>query len=96
MPSPSDRKYLASHEWVKTVDGLAVVGITQFAVEALTDLVFLDLPAKGKKVEAGKPFGSNESVKAVSDLIAPVSGEVVEVHEVLAQKPEALAADPWE
>ena len=71
------------------------LGITKFAVDALTDLVFLDLPAKGKKVEAGKPFGSIESVKAVSDLISPVSGEVVEVNDPLAQKPEGLSADPW-
>ena len=64
MASPSDRKYLPSHEWVKTDGATATVGITKFAVDALTDLVFLDLPAKGKRVEAGKPFGSIESVKA--------------------------------
>ena len=95
MASPSDRKYLPSHEWVMSEGGNSVVGITKFAVDALTDLVFLDLPAKGKKVEAGKPFGSIESVKAVSDLISPVSGEVVEVNGALAQKPESLGADPW-
>ena len=95
MSSPGDRKYLSSHEWVQMEGGNAVLGITQFAVDALTDLVFLDLPPKGKKVEAGKPFGSIESVKAVSDLISPVSGEVVEVNTPLAQKPESLASDPW-
>lgn len=95
MSSPNDRQYQNSHEWVQVANGVATVGITKFAVDALTDLVFLDLPAKGKKVEAGKPFGSVESVKAVSDLIAPVSGEVVESNEALAQKPEGLAADPW-
>ncbi len=95
MSSPSDRKYLSSHEWVMTEGGNSVVGITKFAVDSLTDLVFLDLPAKGKKVEAGKPFGSIESVKAVSDLISPVSGEVVESNQALAQKPESLSADPW-
>ena len=95
MSSPTDRKYLSSHEWVQIADGTATVGITKFAVDALTDLVFIDLPAKGKKVEAGKPFGSIESVKAVSDLISPVSGEVVEVNDPLAQKPEGLSADPW-
>ena len=95
MPNPADRKYLPTHEWVQLANGVATVGITKFAVDALTDLVFLDLPAKGRKVQAGKPFGSIESVKAVSDLIAPVSGEVVEVNEPLAQKPEALSADPW-
>ncbi len=96
MASPTDRKYLPSHEWVRIADGVATIGITQFAVDALTDLVFLDLPPKGKKVEAGKPFGSIESVKAVSDLIAPVAGEVLEVNDPLAQKPEGLASDPWE
>lgn len=95
MPSPADRKYLSSHEWVQIDGGTATVGITKFAVDALTDLVFIDLPAKGKKVEAGKPFGSIESVKAVSDLLSPVSGEVVEVNDPLAQKPEGLTADPW-
>ncbi len=95
MSSPVDRKYLSSHEWVQIDGGTATVGITKFAVDALTDLVFIDLPPKGKKLEAGKPFGSIESVKAVSDLISPVSGEVVEVNDPLAQKPEGLAADPW-
>ena len=96
MSTPTDRKFLPSHEWVKVANGVATIGITQFAVDALTDLVFLDLPPKGKKVEAGKPFGSIESVKAVSDLIAPVAGEVQEANEALAQKPESLSADPWE
>ena len=96
MSSPGDRQYLPSHEWVKLSGDSAVIGITKFAVDALTDLVFLDLPAKGKKVEAGKPFGSIESVKAVSDLISPVSGEVVEANTALAQKPESLSADAWE
>ena len=95
MPSPADRQYLPSHEWVQVANGIATIGITQFAVDALTDLVFLDLPPKGKRIEAGKPFGSIESVKAVSDLIAPVSGEVNEVNDPLAQKPEGLSADPW-
>lgn len=96
MPSPSDRKYAATHEWVKVDAGIATVGITKFAVDALTDLVFLDLPPKGRRLEAGRPFGSIESVKAVSDLFAPISGEVVEINEALSQKPEALSSDPWE
>ena len=95
MSNPTDRQYLSSHEWVQMAGDTATIGITKFAVDALTDLVFLDLPAKGKKLSAGKPFGSIESVKAVSDLISPVDGEVLEVNTALAQKPEALSSDPW-
>ena len=78
-----DRKslrYLASHEWVKLEGDIATVGISQFAVEQLTDLIMIELPAVGTKVTAGKTFGEIESVKAVSDLYAPVSGEVIEVN----------------
>ena len=95
MSNPTDRKYLTTHEWVQMNGDVAVIGITKFAVDALTDLVFLDLPPKGKKLVAGKPFGSIESVKAVSDLISPVDGEVLEANDALAQKPESLSADPW-
>ena len=77
-----DRKslrYLASHEWVKVDGSVATIGITQFAVEQLTDLIMIELPPVGTKVTAGKTFGEIESVKAVSDLYAPVSGEVIEI-----------------
>ena len=91
MPSPTDRKYLSSHEWVQMADGVATVGITKFAVDALTDLVFIDLPPKGRKVEAGKPFGSIESVKAVSDLISPVSGAPAGLMDAAAYDKQAVA-----
>jgi glycine cleavage system H protein len=93
---PNDRKYLPSHEWCKISDGIATVGITDWAVTHLNSLVFLDLPPKGTKVEHGKPFAEIESVKAVSDIYAPVSGEIVEVNETLPDSLETLDQDPWQ
>ena len=92
---PDDRKYLKSHEWCKIEDGVATLGITDFAVSNLSDLVFLDLPSAGTEVSAGQPFGEIESVKAVSDLYSPVSGEVTEVNEALTENLETLAEDAF-
>ncbi len=95
--APSDRRYLASHEWAKREeDGTILVGITDFAIQHLSDLVFLDLPSTGSKVEQGAPFGEIESVKAVSELLSPVGGEVVEVNEDLADDLDTLASSPFE
>ncbi len=83
-------KFAKSHEWVSVENGIATVGITPFAVKLLSDLVYIDLPAQGKKVQAGDTLGEVESVKAVSDIYAPVSGEVVEVNTPLADHLEWL------
>ncbi len=92
---PNDRKYLKSHEWCKVEAGIATIGITDWAVSHLSDLVFLDLPAVGTKVKAGQPFGEVESVKAVSDIYSPVSGEVVETNAELPDALDTLGTDPW-
>lgn len=93
---PNDRKYMQSHEWCKVDGGVATVGITDFAVSHLSDLVFLDLPESGSTVTAGEGFGEIESVKAVSDLYSPVSGEVVEVNTELPDNLDTLNSDPFE
>lgn len=93
MSNPADLLYSASHEWVKIQGEEAVVGITHFAQESLGDITYVDLPAVGDSVSADSDFGSVESVKAASDLISPVSGEVVAVNEALADAPEKINAD---
>ena len=90
-----DLKYTKSHEWVKEEDGVAVVGITDFAQDALGDVVFVNLPEAGDEVVAGESFGDVESVKAVSDLVSPVSGIVQAVNEELIDAPEMLNSDPY-
>lgn len=91
------RKYAPSHEWIRLEDdGTATVGISAYAVEALTDLVFMQLPEVGRRVKAGESFGEIESVKAVSDMYAPVAGEVVAVNTELPQRLESLGQDPYE
>lgn len=97
---PDDRKYMKSHEWAK-VDGdpaegaTVTVGITDFAVEQLTDLVFVEMPSVGDRFSQGDAFGVIESVKAVSDLYAPVSGEVIEIHEALEDEIDRIGNDPF-
>lgn len=92
----SDRKFAKTHEWVSLDDGgLATVGISAYAVEALTDLVFMQLPAVGRTVKAGESIGEIESVKAVSDFYAPVSGEIVAVNTALPGSLETLGQDPY-
>jgi len=91
------RRYAQTHEWIRLEDdGTATIGISAYAVEALTDLVFMQLPDLGRHVKAGEPLGEIESVKAVSDLYAPVSGEVVAVNSELPQRLETLGEDPYE
>lgn len=97
---PHDLRYAKTHEWARIesagADKVATIGVSDFALEALTDLVFVELPAVGKKVQAGQPFGEIESVKAVSDLYSPVGGEVTEVNSKLADRLESLNADPYD
>jgi glycine cleavage system H protein len=92
---PNDCKFLKSHEWCKIENGVATIGITDYAVSHLSDLVFLDLPKKGASVTVGESFGEIESVKAVSSLYAPVSGEVVDVNTKLTDSLEWLAQEPF-
>lgn len=95
MNYPMQLQYSKSHEWVKTEDGVATVGISDYAQDALGDVVFVNLPAVGDEVTAGETFGDVESVKAVSDLISPVTGVVCEVNEELEDSPEKLNEDPY-
>lgn len=90
-----DRKYAESHEWVKVDGDIATIGISDYAQHALGDVVYVDLPEVGDEVNAGEDFGAVESVKAASDLICPVSGEVVEINEALEDAPEMLNADAF-
>jgi glycine cleavage system H protein len=93
--TPSDRQYAKTHEWVKVEGSRATVGITDHAQSELTDIVFVDLPAVGKTVEAGKSVLSLESVKTVSDVYAPGSGRVVEANGELKAHPELVNQDPY-
>ena len=92
---PKDLKYTREHEWAKQEGDRVRVGITAYAQEQLGDVVFVELPKVGAKVTAAKNFGVVESVKAVSDLFAPISGEVVEINGELGQKPETVNQDPY-
>jgi glycine cleavage system H protein len=93
MAYPTDFKYTREHEWIKAEGGNATIGITHHAQESLGDIVFVELPKVGAELTAGKPFGSVESVKAVSDLFAPASGTVTEVNNDLATSPEKINSD---
>ena len=95
MNFPAEVKYSKSHEWLKEEDGVSVIGISDFAQDALGDVVFVNLPEVGDDAAAGEAFGDVESVKAVSDLISPVSGTVCEVNEDLLDQPELLNEDPY-
>ena len=95
MLYPTDLKYSKSHEWVKMEDGVAVIGISDFAQDALGDVVFVNLPGEGDDVTCGEAFGDVESVKAVSDLVSPVTGTVSAVNEELLDAPEMLNSDPY-
>ncbi len=94
MAYPSNYRYTKEHEWVDVQGDLAAIGITDYAQHELGDVVFVELPKVGSKVEAGKTFGTVESVKAVSDIYAPASGEVVEANDVLHDTPEKINTDP--
>ncbi|MEV6906294.1 glycine cleavage system protein GcvH [Amycolatopsis sp. NPDC051071] len=95
MSIPQDLKYTKEHEWLNVVDGVATVGITAFAAESLGDIVFVQLPSVGDTVTAGEVFGEVESTKSVSELYAPVDGEVVEVNEATTDTPELINSDPY-
>ena len=95
MNYPKELKYSKSHEWVKKEGDVMIVGISDFAQHALGDLVFVNLPGEGDDVTAGEAFGDVESVKAVSDLLSPVSGTVCAVNEALESEPELLNSDPY-
>lgn len=95
MLIPDHLKYSKDHEWARLDASKVLVGITDFAQQQLGDIVYLELPAQGTRVEAGGAFGVIESVKAVSDLLAPVSGEVLEVNQELLDHPEWVNQDPY-
>jgi glycine cleavage system H protein len=92
---PEELQYTRSHEWVRTEGDTATIGITDHAQDELGDIVFVELPETGATFDAGDSFGTVESVKAVSDLYAPVGGEVVEVNEALSESPEKINEDPY-
>jgi glycine cleavage system H protein len=96
MEFPEELKYTDEHEWVMVEADVVTVGITDFAQDSLGDVVFVELPEVGAALEAGKPLGVVESVKAVSDVYAPVSGEVIEVNEELPDSPELINTSPYE
>jgi glycine cleavage system H protein len=93
---PADRKYTEDHEWAMLDEGLVVVGITDYAQEQLGDIVYVELPQPGDTIEKSQSFGIIESVKAASDLLAPVSGEVVAANEELVDRPELVNQEPYE
>ncbi len=95
MSVPGDLQYTKSHEWVRTEGETATIGITEHAQDELGDVVFVELPDEGATFDAGDSFGTVESVKAVSDLYAPVGGEVVEVNSALNDAPEKINEDPY-
>jgi glycine cleavage system H protein len=92
---PDDLLYHPEHDWARVQDGQATFGITWYAQDALGEVVFFDPPAVGAQVRKGEPYTEVESVKAVSDVIAPLSGEVVEVNETISDKPETINEDPY-
>lgn len=94
MGYPTDRRYTKEHEWVSAKGDTGTIGITDYAQHELGDVVFVEVPKAGTKIEAGKTFGTVESVKAVSDIYAPVSGEVIEGNAALQNTPEKINSDP--
>jgi len=97
MEFPEELKYTEEHEWILLEENnIAVIGITDFAQDSLGDIVFVELPEVGTEIEAGKAFGVVESVKAVSDIYAPLSGEVLEINEELPDTPETINPSPFE
>ena len=93
--NPDDRRYTEEHEWARVEGRRLTVGITEYAQDALGDVVYIDLPATGTRVEQGQPFGEVESTKSVSDLYAPVTGTIVERNETLESNPELVNSDPY-
>ena len=95
MQAPEDLKYTESHEWIRSEGEIATVGITDFAQDSMGDIVFLELPAPGTVFQQGETVGVVESVKTVSDILAPVSGEIREVNSSLGTHPESVNKDPY-
>ena len=95
MTNPTELKYSKDHEWIKEYGENIIIGITDFAQKQLTDIVFVELPDKGKQVEKDKQMAVVESVKSVSDVFAPVSGEIIEVNDKLVDSPETINNDPY-
>ncbi len=93
---PADRRYTKDHEWIKIEGDVATVGITEFAQSELGDVTYVEVPQVGRQLSKGEPFGVVESVKAVSDIYAPVSGEIVEVNEALDGAPETVNESPYD
>ncbi len=96
MNNPVDLKYTEDDEWIRVEGDIATIGVTHYAQDALSDIVYLELPSEGDTFEVGDVFGTIESVKAASDLITPISGEVVEVHNDLEDTPETVNESPFE
>jgi len=94
MPYPDDRKYTKDHEWIRVSGDTAEIGITDYAQQQLGDVVYVELPDVGAQIAAGQPFGSIESVKAVSELFAPMGGQVVAANDHLKHHPEVVNSDP--
>ena len=94
MAYPKNYRYTKEHEWINVEGGVATIGITDYAQHELGDVVFVELPKPGAKIEAGKSFGTVESVKAVSEIYAPVAGEVIEANGELQNTPETINTDP--
>jgi glycine cleavage system H protein len=92
---PEDLKYLDTHEYVRLEGEIATIGISAFAIDQLGDIVYLELPSDGDALEKGERFGTVESVKAVEELISPISGTVIEVNKAMEEAPEELAEDPY-
>lgn len=92
---PEDLHYSKDHEWVRVQDGLAIIGITDYAQNSLGDVVYVELPKKGEEFATNEPFGSVESVKAVSEVFTPVAGSISEINEALNDTPEKVNSDPY-
>jgi glycine cleavage system H protein len=92
---PAELRYSSSHEWVRLEGDVATIGITDFAQDQLTDVVYVELPKAGVRLEAEKVFGVVESVKSVSDLYAPITGDIIQVNEALGKTPELINDDPY-
>lgn len=95
MSIPKDLRYTEEHEWIRFEEDRAVVGITDYAQESLGEIVYVELPTGDEELTRGDPFGGVESTKAVSELFAPISGEIAEVNDILVDSPELVNADPY-
>jgi glycine cleavage system H protein len=95
MEFPADLKYTKDHEWIRVEDGTGTVGITDYAQSELGDIVFVELPPVGTTLQQGKQFGTIEAVKTVSDIFAPVSGEIIEINSALKSSPELVNKEPY-